>query len=377
MKRKTLAVTLALIAIILVSLFAALVWLNAPPENPEFYVGVEVAYTNANASDVKAMVDKVKNYTNLVVIGSPEISVNQSALNETCNYIKNAGLNFIILFTKNETYTTYNIFDWIVEARGKYGKNFLGVYRYDEPGGNQVDSGRERLVTNATSYSDAAKRYTESLGFIVSYYINYAGQVFTADYALHWFDYKSNYSAVFTEFVSNNTREIAVAQGRGAANSFGRDWGAMLTWKYDAPPYIESGVELYDDMVRAYKLGAKYVIVFNYPKLDTYGILTEEHFDALERFWDYVYDNPQDFGTQKAKVAYVLPKDYGFGLRRSDDGIWGLFEADELSTKVWSDVNKLVALYGFGLDIIYDEPGVVDAARNRYERLLFWNETIP
>src|SRR4030065_510383 len=148
MKRKTLAVTLALIAIILVPLFAALIWLDAPPENPEFYVGVEVAYANANASDVKAMVDKVKNYTNLVVIGSPEISVNQSALNETCDYIKSAGLNFIILFTKNETYTTYNIFDWMVEARGKYGKNFLVVYRYDEPGGNQIDSGRERLGTN-------------------------------------------------------------------------------------------------------------------------------------------------------------------------------------------------------------------------------------
>src|SRR3989337_3826674 len=178
MKRKTIAVTLALITIILVSIFAALIWLDAP----EFYVGVEVAYTNANASDVKAMVDKIKNYTNLVVIGSPEISISQSALNETCDYIKNAGLNFIILFTKNETYTTYNIFDWMVEARGKYGKNFIGIYRYDEPGGNQVDSGRERLVTNATSYSDAAKRYTESLGFIVNYYINYAGQVFTADY---------------------------------------------------------------------------------------------------------------------------------------------------------------------------------------------------
>ena len=158
MKRKTMAVTSALVAIIVVSLFAALIWLDAPPENPEFYVGVEVAYAKANASDVKAMVDKVKNYTNLVVIGSPEISVNQSALNESCDYIKNAGLNFIILFTKNETYTTYNIFDWMVEARGKYGKNFLGIYRYDEPGGNQVDSGRERLVTNATSYSDAAKR---------------------------------------------------------------------------------------------------------------------------------------------------------------------------------------------------------------------------
>jgi hypothetical protein len=150
----------------------------------------------------------------------------------------------------------------------------------------------------------------------------------------------------------------------------------MMAWKYDAPPYIESGTELYDDMVSAYKAGAKYVVVFDYPKLDTYGILKDEHFDALKWFWDYVHANPQDFGSQKATVAYVLPGDYGFGLRRADDRIWGLFGPDALSAKVWSDVSKLVGQYGFGLDIIFDEPGVVDAARNRYDRIVFWNETV-
>jgi hypothetical protein len=376
MRRRTLAATLILVVVIVVSLFAALLWSNTSSGNPEFYVGVEVAYQNANASDVKVMVDKVKNCTNLVVIGSPEISLNQTALNETCDYINDAGLHFIVLFTELPRYTTYDPFLWMIEAKRKYGEKLLGVYRFDEPGGHQVDQGSEAIVTNATSYADAAKQYIESLGIIVGYYLNYSGQVFTADYALHWFDYESKYSAVFSEFTSNNTREIAVAQCRGAASSFGRDWGAMLTWKYDAPPYIESGEELYADMVSAYKAGAKYVIVFNYPKLDTYGILKNEHFDALKEFWDYTHDNPQDFGSQKAKVAYVLPEDYGFGLRRPDDSIWGLFPPDELSAQAWNDVNRLVELYGFGLDIIYDEPGVVDAARGRYERLVFWNETI-
>jgi hypothetical protein len=129
-------------------------------------------------------------------------------------------------------------------------------------------------------------------------------------------------------------------------------------------------------MVLAYNNGAKYFIVFDYPKIDTYGIMTEEHFEALKKFWDYYHSNPQDFNSQKANVAYVLPRDYAFGLRRADDRIWGLFEPDALSGKVWSDVNKLVEVYGFGLDIVYDEPGVVDAARNRYARLVFWNETI-
>ena len=351
-------------------------FLKTQAEMPEFYVGVEVAYTNATAIDAKLMVDRVKNYTNLIVIGSPEISINETALNETCDYIYDAGLHFIVLITKVEAYT-YDTFSWMFEAQKKYGKLFLGVYRYDEPGGNQLDQGREMLVSKATSYTDAAAQYTYALGAIINYYQNYAGQVFTADYALHWFDYQSNYSAVFAEFASNNTKEIAIAQGRGAAKNFNKDFGVMLTWKYDAPPYIESAANLYDDMVLAYQLGAKYVIVFDYPKLDTYGILTDAHFEALKKFCDYYHRNPQDFNSQKAKIAYVLPQDYGFGLRRADDRIWGLFEPDELSGKVWSDVNKLVDLYGFGLDIVYDEPGVVEAARTRYEQLVFWNEMSP
>lgn len=376
MKRRLVAATILLVAVVLVSVFAASQLLGSKPEPAEFYVGVEVAYANATAKDVKAMVEKVRNYTNLVVIGSPEISLNQTALNEACDYINNAGLHFIVLFTSRTMYTTYDPFVWMTEAKQKYDEKILGVYRFDEPGGNQIDQGEDMLVTSATNNSDAAKQYTESLGIIVNFYLNYVNQLFTADYALQWFDYESNYSAVFGEFISNNTQEIAVAQCRGAARNFGRDWGVTITWKYDVPPYIESGTALREDLISTYKAGAKYAVVFDYPKLDTYGILEDEHFEALQQFWDYVHNNPQDFGSQKANVAYVLPEDYGFGLRRANERIWGLFEPDVLSAKVLDDVNKLVERYGFGFDIIHDEPGVVDAARTRYERLIFWNETV-
>lgn len=374
MNRLTVGLAITLVAIVLLSVFAAL-QLHKNIEIP-IYMGVEVAYENATFSDMKVMVDKVKDYTNLIVIGSLDISFNETLLNETCDYITNAGLNFIVLFTEKPKYTTYDPFVWMAEAKEKYGDKFLGVYRYDEPGGNQIDQGNQTLIHNATSYSDAAQQYVFDLGtIIITTYRNHA-QIFTADYALQWFDYECNYSAVFSEFVSNNTREIAVAECRGAATNFRTNWGTMLAWKYDAPPYIESDTELYNDMVEAYKAGSKYIIVFDYPKTDTYGILTENHFNKLKQFWTYAHDNPNDFNSQKATVAYVLPEDYGFGLRRADDRIWGLFPADTLSQKVWNDVNKLASRYGFDFDIIYDEPGVVNAARNRYERIIYWNETV-
>ena len=374
MKRLTIATIIVLIVTLLISVIAAL-QLYRNSTVPKIFVGIDVAYANGTPTDFKQIVDKVKNITNLIVIGSLDVSLNQTALNETCDYISNAGMHFIVLFTKLQNYT-YDPFEWMTDAKTKYGDKFLGVYRYDEPGGNQIDLGREALVTNATSYDNAAQQYVDYLGVIINFYRGYA-PVFTSDYALHWFDYKCNYSAIFTEFTSNNTREIAVAQNRGAATSFEADWGAITVWKYDAPPYIESGEELYNDMIIAYRSGAKYIIVFNYPKLNTYGLLEDEHFDALTRFWDYVRNNPQDFGSQKAKVAYILPENYAFGLRRPDDKIWGLFEPDDLSEKVWSDVNKLIDQYGFCFDIIYDEPGVATVARSRYEQLFFWNQTIP
>ncbi|HLN45535.1 MAG TPA: hypothetical protein VK209_07495 [Candidatus Sulfotelmatobacter sp.] len=374
MRHSELLLVVMLVLILLIAVFAAL-QLSRNSETP-IYVGVEVAYANGTFDDVKNMVDKVKDYTNLLVIGSLDISLNQTTLNQTCDYIYNNGLHFIVLFTRNETYTTYNIFDWITDAKLKYADKFLGIYRYDEPGGNQIDQGNQTLVTSAADYNDAATFYKQYLGIIITYYRNYAPYVFTADYALHWFDYRSNYSAVFTEFASNNTREIAVAQDRGAANISGADWGTMITWKYDIAPYIEPPEELYHDMISAYNAGSKYIVIFNHPRTDMYGILSENHFKVMKQFWTYVHNNPQNFGSEKARVAYVLPENYGFGLRRAEDSIWGLFPTDSLSSKVWSDVNKLVTLYGYNFDIIYDEPNVVNTAKNRYEHLIYWNTTI-
>ncbi len=129
-------------------------------------------------------------------------------------------------------------------------------------------------------------------------------------------------------------------------------------------------------MVLAYKNGAKYIIIFDYPQIEQYGILTDAHFDAIKKFWNYVQSNPHGYGEYVGEVAYVLPEDYGFGFRSPEDKIWGLWGPDVLSQKVWEDADTLIARYGSSLDIVYDDSEVFDAVRGRYRNIFFWNGTI-
>ena len=386
MNRKLAALTATLlIALIVLSLFLALNAFSNQTASRQFYVGVEYAYGNnqtaqAQVSQIQALVDKVKDYTNLFVMGSVGLTFDRTALSEACDYIFKAKLNFIVLFTGLEMYS-YDITGWMQDAKLKYGDRFLGIDRYDEPGGNQLDSGTFQLIhstmisSNAT-YADVAKNFTDTLTFFPNYYLQFAPKVFTADYGLYWFDYKASYSSVFAEFVGNQSRERHIALCRGAADAFGRDWGVIVTWKYDQPPYLESGDELYSDLSLAYSAGAKYAVVFSYPNLTSYGTLTEEHFETLEKFWNTLHCNPDSLGSSKAKTAYVVPKDYGFGFRNPNDTIWGLFPADALSSKIYDDVDTLIGKYASRLDILYDDPEVIAPLLKGYSEVFYWNQTI-
>jgi hypothetical protein len=362
-----------LIVLVALSLFFTVNLFSKQASSKSFYVGVESAYAD-QFGEVKALVDKVKDYTNLFIIGSI-LTFNRSALDQSADYLFNSGLNFIVQFTGLEKYS-YNITVWMQDATLKYGERFIGIYRFDEPGGNQLDKGASMLINDTTTYAQTADNYVGNLSSIVTYYFDHgAPHIFTADYGLYWFDYNSSYTAVLGDFVGNESRQRIIALDRGAAQSFNRDWGVIIDWKYDQPPYLESGDELYSDLSLAYSAGAKYAVVFSYPNVTDYGTLTQQHFDALERFWTNIHNDPDSFASIKAEEAYVIPKDYGFGFRNPNDIIWGLYPADALSPKIWNDTNILLAKYYSHLNIIYDEPEVIAPTLKNYTSIFYWNQT--
>jgi hypothetical protein len=200
-------------------------------------------------------------------------------------------------------------------------------------------------------------------------------KLFTSDYALYWYDYKGSYDTIFAQLGWNNTVAQEIGLVRGAANLQGKDWGTIITWKYTHSPYLASGDEIYQQMKASYECGAKYVIVFNYAEdmSGPYGTLKDEHFQALERFWnDVVKNSAVTHGGVKAEAALVLPKDYGWGMRTEDDKIWGLWKPDDTSQKIWSQLQGKLGQYGTKLDIVYDDPAF--PVEGKYANVYYWNK---
>ena len=103
------------------------------------------------------------------------------------------------------------------------------------------------------------------------------------------------------------------------------------------------------------------------------GILGEEHFEALEQFWQYTKDNPRNKDQIEKQVAYVLPKDYGYGFRGPEDKIWGLWMDDVTSLEMSHHLGFFLEEYGTKLDIIYDDNVTFNEVYSKY---IFWNGTI-
>ena len=342
----------------------------------DLFFGVDAVF--ASVENTKLLIDKVKSYTNFFVIGSTAITWNATRLNDVCQHLNDSGLYFSNYVHPSLPEYNFSDAEWIREARQKWPSNFLGLYAYDEAGGYQIEHSQYMVVKEADNYPDAANKFVTTVGSWLNQFRYDWGvgdfPLVTSDYVFYDFDYKAGYDVVFAEFGWNHSRPLNVALCRGAASMQNKDWGVMITWTYDQAPYIESWQELYDDMVYTYQNGAKYILVFDYPENSMFGILTEQHFTAMKQFWQYVKDNPRTANSVEDRVAYVLPKDYGFGFRNANDKIWGLWSVDNQSSKIWSDANSLLEQYKDKLDIIYEDHVGQNGAF--YEKLIFWNGTI-
>ena len=150
----------------------------------------------------------------------------------------------------------------------------------------------------------------------------------------------------------------------------------MITWKYYNPPYLDTGNEIYSQMLESYQAGAKYISIFNYPyDGGAYGTLTNDHFKAMQRFWNTITTKHVD-DLSAPKAALVLPKNFGWGLRNPNDTIWGFWLTDNRTQQVAFVTSKLVSYYGVNLDIVYEDPAYPVTNVN-YQDVYYWNSTTP
>lgn len=403
--------SLILIIILLISTASLLVSYTQSSNQPKAPVYVGIAFGGNTTEQAKLLIDRTKGYTNLFVLdcGINPISTNQSAVKEICDYATNAGLNIIVNLG---TWTREN-WPWKIQfynaSREKYGAKFLGAYYDDEPCGIPLDwdwptfftqnsslfYGENRLslkdihyklqIANVTgtqpqNYTLEAQWYNDLIegnrGHISLNQYNIT--TITSDYALYWFDYVGGYDTLLTQVGWNISENSQISLVRGAATMQNKDWGAIITWKYNQPPYLDTGANIYNQMEMAYNAGAKYILLFDYPYNDTnnpYGVLTDTngHFEALQDFWNQVVTKSTPTSAH-AQATLVLPYDYGWGMRRVDDKIWGFWGPDDKSPLIWNNTQMLLNKYGLLLDIIYDDPAF--PIKGNYSKVYYWNQTI-
>jgi hypothetical protein len=393
-----LVILIAVAALVTIVVYMFEVQLNQQRKGiTDFHVGV--AFGGNTTADAKLLIDKVKGYTNLFVVQSGPVSTNETSLNEIVNYAVSSRLDVIVYFGFFDPAQPWRE-PWLDYAKQQWGNHFLGVYLNDEPGGSVIDANwtgyfNQIRLHNLSQYylhapeidlalnsslpidnDQAASHFVKGVasGFGLEKLKTRAINAFTSDYALYWFDYLSGYNTLFAEFGSNQSINQAIALVRGAARLQSKDWGAIITWTYDQPPYLDNGNAIYNQMISAYVAGAKYTVIFDYPQIqgNPYGILTEDHFNAMQRFWGAI-QNLKVTNNPTGEAVLVLPHNYGWGMRNLNDRLWGVWAPDERASLIWNISRKLLNQYNLGLDMVYeDERFPVDGL---YANIYYWNQT--
>ncbi len=401
--------SLILTVILLVATLSLLISYAQNSDQPKDPVYVGIAFGGNTTQQAKLLIDKTKGYTNLFILdsGINPISTNETAVTEICDYATNAGLNIIV------NLGTYKASDWAWRlqfynsSKDRYGDKFLGAYYDDEPCGIPLDwdwptfftqnsslfYGENRLsltdihykLQMATITGTPPQNYSLEAQWYHDLIVQNRGHIslnqnnittITSDYALYWYGYLGGYDAMFTQVGWNVSENSQIPLIRGAATMQNKDWGAIITWKYSTPPYLDSGENIYNQMVTAYNAGAKYITIFNYPYNSTdnpYGVMEPKHFQALEEFWNQIVTKSAP-SSPHAEAALVLPKDYGWGMRNPDDKIWGFWGPDDKSPLIWNNTQTLLSKYGLRLDIIYDDPAF--PIEGNYSKIYYWNQTV-
>ena len=152
------------------------------------------------------------------------------------------------------------------------------------------------------------------------------------------------------------TQQIAFI--RGAATLQGKEWGTIITWKYQQPPYLDRPTNILSQMTDSYECGAKYIIVFDYypNNQSAYGTITQQDFNSMQTFWDDAVNHKITQGSIKADAVLVLPADYGWGARWPTDHIWGIFQPDNATVQYYNLMQTVLQQHGLRTDIVYADP---------------------
>ena len=412
------ALLIAILAVSILSVQVFLVASNQPKVSGIPYVGI--AFCGNTTAEAKLLIDRAKTYSNLFILdsGRNPITENQTNVEEICDYAVSQGLNIIINVGVNVGNLSENAWFWEQQSldsiKGnwthRWGDKFLGIYYNDEPGGIQLDGTWEKwfarnaetlrnsndpaLVDLREIYSrmqdfkyngtEPPQDYTLETHFYIQHILvedpglsalKASGIIsFTSDYGLYWYDYLGGYDTLFAEAGWNCSLSQQIALIKGAARLQNKPWGLMITWKYNGTPYLDAGDEIYNQMLMGYQAGAKYIAIFNYPTDGSvYGVMDEDHFIALERFWNDIHQKSyEDLSLPNA--ALILPHNYGWGMRYPNDTIWGFWSTDAKTETIAVAMSKLLAMYGPSLDIIYED-AAHPAALGNYKTVYYWNTT--
>ncbi len=252
-----------------------------------------------------------------------------------------------------------------------------GTYVANEGNISQFEPYQQLWDSNPIqTYTEAANYFVNTEHAALTSICNESDvRLFTSDYGLYWFDYLGGYNTVFAELFGGQTDAQTIACVRGAADMQNKSWGVMLEPSSQLPLALQSGTQLYNELDQSYLSGADYAVVFNYSPYDNAtGLLQDQQFSTIQKFWKDVVQNPEETNNVTAQVALILPNDYGWGMRNENDTIWGIWQPGTSSQQIWNSVQQSLAQYGSKLDIIYNDPAYPTA--ERYLHVYYWNQTV-